>query len=115
MSLSYYMDHHLHGAITQGLRRRGIDCLTTEEDGTQRSADDLLLQRASDLGRIMVSQDDDLLAIAADWIGSALPFAGLVFGRQLGVTVGQAVNDLELIAHILSPEEMRSQILWIPL
>jgi hypothetical protein len=64
----------------------------------------------------MVSQDDDdLLAIAADWIRSARPFAGLVFGHQLGVTIGQAVNDLELIANVLSPEELRSQILWIPL
>ena len=109
------MDHHVHSAITQRLRRKGIDCLTAEEDGTKRLADDLLLQRATELDRVMVSQDDDLLAIAADWIRSSRPFAGLVFGHQLGVTVGQAVNDLELIAQVLSPEEMRSQVFWIPL
>jgi hypothetical protein len=56
------MDHHVHSAITQGLRRRGIDCLTAEDDGNQRLADDLLLQRASELGRVMFSQDDDLLS-----------------------------------------------------
>jgi hypothetical protein len=67
------MDHHRHSAITEGVRRRGIDCLTAEEDGTTRLADDRLLQRASDLGRVMVSQDDDLLAISADWIGPAPP------------------------------------------
>ena len=109
------MDHHVHSAITQGLRRRGIDCLTAEEDGREHVADDLLLQRAAELGRIMFSQDDDLLAIAADWIRSSTPFAGLIFGHQLGLTVGQAVGDLELIAEVLSAEEMRNQIFWIPL
>jgi hypothetical protein len=109
------MDHHVHSAITQGLRRKGIDCLTAEEDGTKRLADDLLLQRATELGRIMFSQDDDLLAIASDWIKSSRPFSGLIFGHQLSVTVGQAVSDLELIAQVLSPEEMRNQVFWIPL
>jgi hypothetical protein len=75
------MDHHVQSAITQGLRRGGIDCLTAEEDGKERLADDLLLARASELGRIMFSQDDDLLAIAADWIKSSKPFAGLIFGH----------------------------------
>ena len=115
MSLSFYMDHHVHSAITQGLRRRGIACLTAEEDGTERLADDLLLMRASELGRIMFSQDDDLLAIAADWIRSSRQFARLIFGHPLGLTVGRAVGDLELIAQVLSAEEMRSQIFWIPL
>jgi hypothetical protein len=115
VSLSFYMDHHIHGAITHGLRGRGIDCLTAEEDGREQLADDLLLQRAADLGRIMFSQDDDLLAIAADWIRSAKPFDGLVFGHQLGVTVGQAISNLALIAEVLSVEEMRGQIIWIPL
>ena len=40
---------------TRGLRRKGIDCLTAEEDGTKQLPDDLLLQRATELGRVMVS------------------------------------------------------------
>ena len=115
MNLNYYMDHHVHGAITRGLRRKGIDCLTAEEDGRARLPDDLLLQRAAELGRVTVSQDDDLLAIAADWIKSSKPFPGLVFGHQLGVTIGQAIGDLELIAQVLTPEEIRNQVFWIPL
>ena len=37
------MDHHVQGAITRGLRARGIDVLTAEEDGTKRWPDDRLL------------------------------------------------------------------------
>ncbi len=109
------MDQHVHSAITAGLRRSGIDCLTAEEDGAKRFPDDQLLQRATNFGRIMFSQDDDLLAIAAAWTNTARPFSGLVFGHQLRVTVGQAINDLKLIAEALTPEEMANQIVWIPL
>lgn len=31
--LSFYMDHHVFSSITRGLRERGIDVLTAEEDG----------------------------------------------------------------------------------
>ncbi len=33
MSVAFYMDEHIHRAITSGLRLRGIDVLTVQEDG----------------------------------------------------------------------------------
>jgi hypothetical protein len=41
------MDVHIPLAITEGLRRRGIDVLTAQQDGAHRLEDDLLLQRAT--------------------------------------------------------------------
>jgi len=78
VSLPIYMDHHIHAAITAGLRRRGIDCITAAEDGAAQTPDVDLLQRATDLGRPLFSQDVDLLAITADWLKSGRPFAGLI-------------------------------------
>lgn len=40
MSLRFYMDVHVPVVITQQLRRRGIDVLTSQEDGTRRASDD---------------------------------------------------------------------------
>jgi len=57
VSLPLYMDVHVPAAITQGLRRRGVDVLTSQEDGTRRASDDELLARATQLARILVSQD----------------------------------------------------------
>ena len=37
-------------------------------------------------------------ALAEEWQGAGKPFAGLLFGNQLGVTIGAYVKDLELIA-----------------
>jgi hypothetical protein len=43
------MDVHVPAAITHELRRRGIDVLTSQEDGTRESTDELLLLRAAQL------------------------------------------------------------------
>ena len=115
MSLRYYMDHHVHSAIVAGLRRRGIECITAEEDGAKQLEDSALLGRATQLGCVLFSQDVDLLEIVAEWMRIGREFAGLVYARQLGITVGQAVRDLELMAKVLEAEEMRGRIEYLPL
>lgn len=55
------MDVHVPRAITEGLRLRGIDVLTAQQDGATRLSDPELLDRATALGRILSTQDGDLL------------------------------------------------------
>lgn len=55
MSVSLYMDVHVRRAVTLALRLRSIDVLTAQEDGSAELDDDRLLQRATLLGRILVS------------------------------------------------------------
>jgi hypothetical protein len=114
MSVAFYMDHHVKAAITQGLRKRGVDVLTAHEDGASTFRDDQLLARATQLGRTLFSEDDDLLVVANQWLQARRDFAGLVFGRLLGITVGKAVRDLELIAKVLEPGDMLNRIEFIP-
>jgi hypothetical protein len=61
------------------------------------------------------TQDDDFLAIGRAWQLSGREFAGIVYAHQLRVTIGQAIRDLELIARIMSPDEMRNRIEFMPL
>ena len=42
-------------------------------------------------------------------------FAGLVYGHQLNVTVGQCVDDLELIAQASEPAEWTNRLTYLPL
>ena len=53
MTLRLYMDHNVPDGITAGLTRRGVDCVTALSDGTTRLEDENLLQRASDIGRVL--------------------------------------------------------------
>lgn len=115
MSVALYIDHHVNVAITAGLRRRGVEVLTCEEDGTARSEDEEILERATQLGRSVFSQDDDFLALADQWVENGREFAGVIYAHQLGITIGQAVRDLELIAQVLEPEEMTNRIEFLPL
>jgi hypothetical protein len=109
------MDHHVDAAITEGLRRRGIDVLTAYEDGAAQLEDADLLARATQLGRVLFSQDVDLLIIADRWLQTNREFAGLVYAHQLGITIGQAIRDRSLIGQVLDPEDMRNHIEFLPL
>jgi hypothetical protein len=108
------MDQHVRSEVTGGLRRRGVDVLTAFEDGTSDWDDERLLERATGLGRLLFTQDQDFLAIAHAWLGTGRDFAGLAYAHQRGITIGQAVGDLELIAVAHDPEEMRNRVLYLP-
>jgi hypothetical protein len=99
------MDVHVPQAITDQLRRRGVDVLTVIEDGRDELEDDKLLERARTIGRLTFTQDIRFRSMAEDWQRTKKPFAGLLFGHQLGGTIGQFVKDLELIAKASEPEE----------
>ena len=109
------MDHHVDAAITSGLRQRGVDVLTAYEDGTAELEDDLLLARATRLGRVLFSQDADLLNVTDHWVTTGREFAGLVYAHQLGITIGQAIRDLLLIAQVLDREDMSNHSEFLPL
>jgi hypothetical protein len=111
---SLYMDHHVPSAITNGLRKRNVDVLTAAEDGAALLEDELLLDRATLLGRILFSQDQDLLAIAKRRQQIGQDFGGVVFANQLSISIGQAIHDLELIAKVLDPGELRNCVEYLP-
>jgi len=115
VSLPLYMDVHVPLAITRGLRRRGVEVLTSQQDGTTQLPDDQLLDRALQLGRILFSRDQDLLAEAAGRMRRGQPFATLIFARQLDVSIGQCLADLEIIAKSATPEEAMNQVVFLPL
>ena len=115
MALRFYMDVHVPAAITDGLRRRGINVLTSQEDGTRNASDEDLLNRATALGHLMFSQDEDLLGIASDWQRMGHHFSGLLFAPQQGVGIGRCVDDLELIARCCSLDELANRLFFIPL
>ena len=115
MPLSFYMDVQVPAAITEGLARRGIDVLTSQDDGTRETDDDLLLQKAATLSRILVTQDEDFLRIAAEWQRGGRFFAGLVFAPQQGPSIGRCIEDLHLIAECVQTEEIASRVVFIPL
>ena len=110
-----YMDVHVPFAITAGLRLRGVDVLTAQEDGTAEVDDDVLLDRVTALGRVIFTRDVDFLGHARERQRTGVEFSGVVYAHQLRVSIGQCVADLELIAKVYEPEDMENRVEYLPM
>jgi predicted nuclease of predicted toxin-antitoxin system len=115
LSVQLFMDVHVPYAITVGLRLRGVDVLTAQEDGASKLDDPILLDRATELGRVLFTQDDDLLREAKLRQQTEVNFAGVVYAHQLNMSIGECVSDLELIALSSEPEEYVDCVVYLPL
>jgi hypothetical protein len=109
------MDVHVPRAITLGLRLRGVDVRTAQEDDARRLADSTLLDRATTLGRVLFNRDTDLLTEATERQRRGLSFAGVVYAHQLHVTIGRCIDDLHLIATAAEPIDLANRIEYLPL
>jgi hypothetical protein len=109
------MDEHVPSAITEGLRRRGVDVLTAQEDSRSGVDDPILLDRATGLGRVLFTQDTDLLAEGTRRQRTGEAFAGVVYAHQVRVPMGRCIQDLELLAGASDPEELAGQVIYLPL
>lgn len=115
MAHAIYTDVHVPFAITAGLRRRGIDVLTSQEDETQRLNDEEMLVRCMVLQRILFTQDDDFLEITSNWQQQHREFMAIAYCHQLATGIGEVIEDLELIATCASVEEVRNCVFFLPL
>lgn len=114
MAVALYMDVHVPYAITEQLRRRGVNVLTAFEDNALELPDDELLARSTELQRVLFTQDIRFKVMAQSWQAQGRPFGGLLFGHQLGGTIGQFVQDLELIATVSELSEWLNVVEYLP-
>lgn len=115
MSLGLYMDEHVPAAVTDALRGRGVDVLTAQEDGREEAPDPELLDRAAELGRLIVTRDADFLVEAARRQRAGESFVGVVYAHQLRVSIGRCVDDLELIAQACDLDDFADRVQHLPL
>jgi hypothetical protein len=115
------MDVHVPRAITAGLRARGIEVITAQEDGSATLPDPALLDRAGVLravlfiGAVLFSRDDDLLVEAAARQRRGEDFPTVIYAHQLGLGIGECIQDLSLFAEVAQPDEWRQRVVFLPL
>ncbi len=114
MSLRLFMDVHVPRAVVVGSRLKGIDVLTAQEDGSALLDDLFLLNRATELRRVLFSQDSDLLREATEHQKSETVFSGVIYAHQLRAGIGQCVEDLALMAQVLDEGDVINQIVYLP-
>jgi hypothetical protein len=112
--VSFYLDVHVDKAIHDQLHLRGVDVLRAQDDDASELSDEEVLRRATQLGRIVFTQDIGFKTVAEEWQRQGRIFSGLAFGNQLGVTIGTYVKDLELIAKATEPSEWLNVVQHLP-
>lgn len=115
MTVQFMMDVHIPRSITNGLRLRGVDVLTAQEDGAAQLPDSELLDRATALGRVLFSFDEDMLIEATQRQTAGQEFAGIIYAKPQHVSIGQMVNDLSLIAQTGELSDFTNTIEYLPL
>jgi len=113
--IAFYMNQHVPRAITEGLRIRGVDVITAYEDGASEMGDPELMNRATELGRVLFTQDDDLLAEAVARQRKGVTFSGVIYAHQMRVSIGKCIHDLDLIAKAGEIEDVANRVQFLPL
>jgi predicted nuclease of predicted toxin-antitoxin system len=63
----FYQDTHIAKAVALQLRDRGIDIVRCEEVGMAMASDEQHLEYAMREGRVVITNDDDFLALDKAW------------------------------------------------
>ena len=98
--IRYHADEHVNKAVSRALRRRGVDVQRTPEIGMMGALDEEHLVRARQDGRVIFTQDDDYLRLAA-----TTEHAGIVYASQ-EKPIQEIISGLMLIYQVLEGEEM---------
>ena len=115
MPVALYMDVHVHAAVVEQLRRRGVEVLTAQDDGALTFPDEKLLERSTALRHVLFTHDIRFKALGEDWQRQRRPFSGLVWGHPMRLTIGRMVTDLELIAKATDPADWPNVVEPLPL
>ena len=110
MAHALYMDTCVESAITNGLRARGVDVLTTQEDGHSETPDPLVLDKAGELGRVVFTRDADFLREGVRRQRTGIRFAGVIYAHQTRVPIGRCIEVLREIAETRSEEEVVNSV-----
>lgn len=116
-AVKYLFDGDFNGRIVRGVRRRqsALDTLTVQEAGLREAEDSAVLEWAAAEDRVVVSHDHRTMrAYAEERLLAGSPMAGLILVRQ-DYPLGQAIDDLVLIAEVATAEEWQGKIVFLPL
>ena len=92
--LKGYADEHVLFGLVQALKQRGMDVLRVQERGRGQADDADLLNEALTDARVMLTNDTDFLALAAERAARQERFAPIFFWPQQRRSIGQLVQSI---------------------
>jgi predicted nuclease of predicted toxin-antitoxin system len=106
--IKFYTAEHIPKTVADGLRRRGVDVLTTQEAGMLGVSDEEQLAFAANQGRVFLTGDDDFFRLHAQGI----QHVGIVYTNRQ-TPIGQIIRGLMLIYEVLDASDMQNHIEYV--
>ena len=103
--VSFYLDEMLSPRIVEQLRRRDIDAIR----GPLGADDSVHLARATEVGRVVCTFDDDFLKLAVPGVGHA----GIIKGVKGRHSIGDWVRYLRLVHAVYDVDEMLNEVFFL--
>ena len=117
--IKFYTDAHIPLAVIEQLRLHGVDIIRCEDVGKKYAEDHEHLEYATSEGRVIITHDDDFLALSLEWQQQNKNHAGIIYilSDKQGV-IGVIVKELlflhqTVIEGAASPEDFCNQVWYI--
>jgi hypothetical protein len=110
-------DEDVHGGIYRGLRRHApdLDVVRVQDVGLGNTPDLVVLEWADQERRVLITSDrSTMVAHAWNRVSAGQPMFGVLAVRRIA-TIGSAIAEISFLARYHEEEEMRNQVLHIPL
>jgi len=107
--LRFYFDESVQIAISEQLALNGIDVVSAHSLDTLGNDDLVHLQRATQMGRVICTYDDDFLRLVVDFADHA----GVVYVHQEKATIGGWVRAIRDLHSRITPEEAKGQVFFL--
>ena len=115
--LSFLADENFDGDIVRGLvrRRPELDIVRVQDIGLRGVEDPPLLERAAQLGRVLLTHDvSTITKFAYERVAAGLPMPGILEVRR-SLAIGQAIDEILLVVDLSLEGELEGQVRYIPL
>jgi hypothetical protein len=110
-------DEDVNDAIIKGLRRREptVDIVRAVDVGLGHTDDPIILEWAAKEGRVLITGDvNTMLGFGWARVQDGLPMSGVVALLE-NAAIGRAIDDILTVVHCLMADEMKDQVMYIPL
>jgi predicted nuclease of predicted toxin-antitoxin system len=112
-----FVDQNFNQHIVEGLMRRdpGLDLIHVREVGLEAAPDPAILEWAAQHDRVLLTHDRRTIppfAYARVAAGQAMPG---VFLASDDMPTGQAIDEILLAVHCLTPDECKDIVKYFPL
>ena len=106
--IRFYTDENVSKAVINGLRRRGVDVVSTPDAGMLGATDERHLALARRLGRVIFTQDDDFLSLNH----RGFAHMGIVYAHRRA-SISRMIDGLMLVHEVLDAEDMIGHVEYV--